>query len=384
MGVTKIKQRQIESISSANVNSAIEEGVISVSRLVAGAGEDAITDTELSFLKGLESSVQEQLNKRLKDDVLKKSGEITDWTDDNVAVTAKAIADMVAKKIGDAQISGVMTYNGAWSKLEEADGTIDTSEVKAGETFCYDKGEMPYGHTLEPGDMLIAAVDEPSMSDEEDWTVVQTNISGAVTSLSSSTKEGALAVFGGTKGNTIKASTLSGLLKLEDGVVKVAAKEDLPAHDHKTDVKSKGVTIGSFTDVLNLVSEGILSISWDSDNDALKLGVKPELSEIGEQEGKYVSGLKIAGDGKIEVMYRELPKTQWRIGAELEGSKDGVNTSFAIKEPYVEGSETVILNGMILTRNVDYAVDADGKIVFKSDSNIPKGDDSVRVNYISK
>ena len=164
----------------------------------------------------------------------------------------------------------------------------------------------------------------------------------------------------------------------------MAAKEDLPAHDHKTDVKSKGVTIGSFTDVLNLVTEGILSISWDSDNDALKLGVKPELSEIGELEGKYVSGLKIAGDGKIEVMYRELPKTQWRIGAELEGSKDGVNTSFAIKEPYVEGSETVILNGMILTRNVDYAVDADGKIVFKSDSNIPKGDDSVRVNYISK
>ena len=384
MGVTKIKQRQIESISSANVNSAIEEGVISVSRLVAGAGEGAITDTELSFLKGLESSVQEQLNKRLKDDVLKKSGEITDWTDDNVAVTAKAIADMVAKKIGDAQISGVMTYNGAWSKLEEADGTIDTSEVKAGETFCYDKGEMPYGHTLEPGDMLIAAVDEPSMSDEEDWTVVQTNISGAVTSLSSSTKEGALAVFGGTKGNTIKASTLSGLLKLEDGVVKVAAKEDLPAHDHKTDVKSKGVTIGSFTDVLNLVTEGILSISWDTDKGALVFGVTPQVSNGVPEEGKYVAGISVNEEGKLVLVYKSFPDGGLKTGVALEGVQDGSNVVFLMPETCADASETVILNGVILTRGVDYTIAENRKITFAADSCIPKSDDILRVNYIKK
>lgn len=384
MGVTKIKQRQIESISSANVNSAIEEGVISVSRLVVGAGEGAITDTELSFLKGLESSVQEQLNKRLKDDVLKKSGEITDWTDDNVAVTAKAIADMVAKKIGDAQISGVMTYNGAWSKLEEADGTIDTSEVKAGETFCYDKGEMPYGHTLEPGDMLIAAVDEPSMSDEEDWTVVQTNISGAVTSLSSSTKEGALAVFGGTKGNTIKASTLSGLLKLEDGVVKVAAKEDLPAHDHKTDVKSKGVTIGSFTDVLNLVTEGILSISWDTDKGALVFGVTPQVSNGVPEEGKYVAGISVNEEGKLVLVYKSFPDGGLKTGVALEGVQDGSNVVFLMPETCADASETVILNGVILTRGVDYTIAENRKITFAADSCIPKSDDILRVNYIKK
>lgn len=384
MGVTKIKQRQIESISSANVNSAIEEGVISVSRLVAGAGEGAITDTELSFLKGLENSVQEQLNKRLKDDVLKKSDEITDWTDDNVAVTAKAIADMVAKKIGDAQISGVMTYNGAWSKLEEADGTIDTSEVKAGETFCYDKGEMPYGHTLEPGDMLIAAVDEPSMSDEEDWTVVQTNISGAVTSLSSSTKEGALAVFGGTKGNTIKASTLSGLLKLEDGVVKVAAKEDLPAHDHKTDVKSKGVTIGSFTDVLNLVTEGILSISWDADKGALVFGVTPQVSNGVPEEGKYVAGISVNEEGKLVLVYKSFPDGGLKTGVALEGVQDGSNVVFLMPETCADASETVILNGVILTRGVDYTIAENRKITFAADSCIPKSDDILRVNYIKK
>lgn len=384
MGVTKIRQNQIESISAANADSAIEAGAISVSRLVAGAGEGAITDSELSYLKGLEGSVQQQLDKRLKEEKLKDSTQIADWSDDTVAVTAKAIADMVAKKIGDAQISGVMTYNGAWSKLEEADGTIDTSEVKAGETFCYDKGEMPYGHTLEPGDMLIAAVDEPSMSDEEDWTVVQTNISGAVTSLSSSTKEGALAVFGGTKGNTIKASTLSGLLKLEDGVVKVAAKEDLPAHDHKTDVKSKGVTIGSFTDVLNLVTEGILSISWDADKGALVFGVTPQVSNGVPEEGKYVAGISVNEEGKLVLVYKSFPDGGLKTGVALEGVQDGSNVVFLMPETCADASETVILNGVILTRGVDYTIAENRKITFAADSCIPKSDDILRVNYIKK
>jgi hypothetical protein len=384
MGVTKIRQNQIESISAANADSAIEAGAISVSRLVAGAGEGAITDSELSYLKGLEGSVQQQLDKRLKEEKLKDSTQIADWSDDTVAVTAKAIADMVAKKIGDAQISGVMTYNGAWSKLEEADGTIDTSEVKAGETFCYDKGEMPYGHTLEPGDMLIAAVDEPSMSDEEDWTVVQTNISGAVTSLSSSTKEGALAVFGGTKGNTIKASTLSGLLKLEDGVVKVAAKEDLPAHDHKTDVKSKGVSIGSFTDVLNLVTEGILSISWDADKGALVFGVTPQVSNGVPEEGKYVAGISVNEEGKLVLVYKSFPDGGLKTGVALEGVQDGSNVVFLMPETCADASETVILNGVILTRGVDYTIAENRKITFAADSCIPKSDDILRVNYIKK
>lgn len=384
MGVTKIKQRQIESISSANVNSAIEEGVISVSRLVAGAGEDAITDTELSFLKGLESSVQEQLNKRLRDDVLKKSGEITDWTDDNVAVTAKAIADMVAKKIGDAQISGVMTYNGAWSKLEEADGTIDTSEVKAGETFCYDKGEMPYGHTLEPGDMLIAAVDEPSMSDEEDWTVVQTNISGAVTSLTTSSLDGMLVVFSGKDGNKVTGSTLSGLVKLENGVVKVATKDDLPEHNHSTEVRLDSTKIASVKDVLNLSADGILSITWDADKGALVFGVTPQVSNGAPEEGKYVAGISVNEEGKLVLVYKSFPDGGLKTGVALEGVQDGSNVVFLMPETCADTSETVILNGVILTRGVDYTIAENRKITFAADSCIPKSDDILRVNYIKK
>ena len=384
MGVTKIRQNQIESISAANADSAIEAGAISVSRLVAGAGEGAITDSELSYLKGLEGSVQQQLDKRLKEEKLKDSTQIADWSDDTVAVTAKAIADMVAKKIGDAQLSGVMVYSGAWSALKDADGNYDTSKLKAGATFCYDEGDAPYGHVLEAGDMIVAAVDSPQTSKRDDWNVVQTNISGAVTSITTSSLDGMLVVFSGKDGNKVTGSTLSGLVKLENGVVKEAAKEDLPEHDHPTEIRLDNKKIASFEDVLNLSADGILSITWDADKGALVFGVTPQVSNGVPEEGKYVAGISVNEEGKLVLVYKSFPDGGLKTGVALEGVQDGSNVVFLMPETCADTSETVILNGVILTRGADYTIAENRKITFAADSCIPKSDDILRVNYIKK
>lgn len=384
MGVTKIRQNQIESISAANADSAIEAGAISVSRLVAGAGEGAITDSELSYLKGLEGSVQQQLDKRLKEEKLKDSTQIADWNDDTVAVTAKAIADMVAKKIGDAQLSGVMVYSGAWSALKDADGNYDTSKLKAGATFCYDEGDAPYGHVLEAGDMIVAAVDSPQTSKRDDWNVVQTNISGAVTSIATSSLDGMLVVFSGKDGTKVSGSTMSGLVKLENGVVKEAAKEDLPEHNHPTEIRLDNKKIASFEDVLNLSADGILSITWDADKGALVLDVTPQVANGTPEEGKYVAGISVGEEGKLELIYKEFPDSGLRTGMALEGAQDGKNVIFLIPDNCADASETVVLNGVILTRGVDYTISDHRKITFAADSCIPKPDDILRVNYIKK
>jgi len=385
MGVTKIRQKQIESISATNVNSAIEEGVISASRLVAGAGENAITDDELSFLRGVESSVQTQLNDRLKKELLKNETQMTDWTDDTVAVTAKAISAMVAQKIGEAQISGVMVYKGAWSGLKnKTSGAIDPSGLKAGATFCYDEGEVPYGHTVEVGDMIIAAVDSPKMAKTADWNVVQTNISGAVTSITTATVDNMLVVFSGSKGRTIQGTTLSGLIKLNSGVVETATADDLPEHQHPTDIKLKGSKIGSFSDVLNLVADGIIGISWDTTKSALVLSVNYEIANGTPQSGKYVDGISVNEEGKLQLSFKDFPKDEWKVGVEMTGDKTGTNTVFTIPDTYVEGSEMIILNGMILTRGIDYTIGSDKSVNFTEGSNIPKSDDVLRVNYVKK
>lgn len=379
MAVTKIRQKQIESISAENVNSAIEEGAISASRLVAGAGDDGITDQELSYLKGVGKSVQTQLDDRLGKEVLKNELQMTNWDDDNVAATAKAIATMVAKKIGEALISGSMVYNGAWSKLEKDDGTIDTSKVKAGATFCYDKGAQPYGHIVEAGDMIIAAVDYPSMTKTAEWNVVQTNINGAVTSVATSSADGMLVVFSGDKGRIVNTTTLNGLVKLENGVVRIATEDDVPAGT--TEVRVNGSKICSFSEVLDLATDGLVSIYPDETKGSIVVSVRYALANGEVKDGECVNGMKVNDDGKLEVSYTKLP--QLRTGMKFKDEVDGTRTDFTFPDTYEQNSETVILNGQVLTRDDDYTINASKQVCF-STGNAPKVGDVLRVSYVKK
>jgi hypothetical protein len=73
----------------------------------------------------------------------------------------------------------------------------------AGDTYKVIEAGTIRGNVCEIGDMLIATVDRASGGVDADWTVVQTNIDGAVTGPVSST-DGYFAIWDGTSGTLIK------------------------------------------------------------------------------------------------------------------------------------------------------------------------------------
>ena len=64
------------------------------------------------------------------------------------------------------------------------------------------------GHTCQVGDMIVAVVDRSSgTTSSADWSVIQTNLDGYVTSSSNSSTDNHIVVFDGTSGHIIKDGT---------------------------------------------------------------------------------------------------------------------------------------------------------------------------------
>ncbi|MDR1113335.1 MAG: hypothetical protein LBL18_06225 [Bacteroidales bacterium] len=378
MAQTKLKVKQIEQITSDNVNDIIANSTISAIKLTAG-----ITDTELGYLGGVTSAIQTQLNAKLDVAKLKTDGNVT-WTDDTVAATAKAIAAKIAAEIASAQIGGAMAFKGAWSTA-----TINSS-VKAGWTYVYDSGTAPTGHTLEAGDMLIAKVDNPGTTTAANWTVVQANISGAVTSIETSATDGQLALFNGTGGKQIKKSTLSGLVKLTSGVPSAATGTDLPAHGHSFRVYD-GINSAALNteETLIIFSQSrelvvVVTSATSSKGVAVGLELAISIANGAAQSGKCVTGISY-DSGVFTLTFGDLPvatnKSDWKTGATPTGTLNGTNRVFTIPESIVAGTEQVIINGQIITRGVDYTISA-ATITLATDAYIPVSGDVIRVNYV--
>ncbi len=100
------------------------------------------------------------------------------WGSDTLTASAAAIASKIQSEV--AGVAGAMLYRGAWS-------TAATDTIKKGYVYVYagsSKGSIGTGSaaiTLEPGDLLIANRDSASVSNPEHWTIVNVNITGAVT-----------------------------------------------------------------------------------------------------------------------------------------------------------------------------------------------------------
>ena len=209
----------------------------------------------------------------------------------------------ITTEIGNAQIGGVMVYKGAWSQVP---ATISLASIKAGWTFTYDSGSAITGHTLEAGDQVIAKVDNPSLTTATNWTVVQANISGAVTSIESAVTDSQLSVFSGTSGKNSKKITLSGLLKVVNGVPAVAVAADLPSHSHSTTISINNSQVGDVTDSLKFKAGGT-SLSWNNDAKELVIEVPT------------------------------VPKTDWKFNQAVAGLQNGTNKVYTI-------SEAILLN----------------------------------------
>lgn len=342
MSITQIDPRQIEKLNAITIQYLIDTGAIPASLLVAG-----VTDAELNFLAGVTSGIQAQLNARFLNANFKNTSAVV-WTDDLTAVSAAAIAAKISAEIAAAQIGGVMAYKQGWSQVP---ATIPLASIKAGWTFTYDSGSAITGWTLEAGDQIIAKVDNPSLTKAANWQVVQANISGAVTSVEAAVTDSQVAIFSGTSGKILKKLTLTGLLKCVNGVLSAATASDLPSHTHPTNVSVNSAVVGAFIDAIKFKQGGSVTITWD---DATK---------------------------ELFISVPTVAKIDWKFNASLSGTQNGTNKVFTLPEAIILASESIYLNGVMLTRGVDYTISGT-TVTLSSELFAPETKHTLRANYI--
>ena len=125
---------------------------------------------------------------------------------DTAVPTSKAVADYVAS-----QFSGLdaLIFKGTLGTDGTAT-TLPTTGYEAGWVYRVVTAGTYAGKTCEVGDLVIAIKDyAAATASNDDWTVAQTNIDGAVTSSATSTTDGQIVVFDGTTGREIKNSAKS-------------------------------------------------------------------------------------------------------------------------------------------------------------------------------
>ena len=126
--------------------------------------------------------------------------------------TSAAVATLITNSISEGfALNDAMVFKGTLG----TGGTITnvpTNGYSAGATYKVITAGEYAGINCEVGDMLIAINDGPASGTSiitTDWTVVQTNIDGAVTGPTSVTADGNIALFNGTTGKIIKDSGIA-------------------------------------------------------------------------------------------------------------------------------------------------------------------------------
>jgi len=103
------------------------------------------------------------------------------WNSDTLTASAAAISQKIASEI--ANVAGAMIYQGEWSS------STTPSSIKKGYVYVYagaDNGSIAASQgdpavILEPGDTLIAKQDNADPTRSSHWTIVNVNITGAIT-----------------------------------------------------------------------------------------------------------------------------------------------------------------------------------------------------------
>lgn len=257
-----------------------------------------------------------------------------DWTSDTLTASAAAIMAKINEQI--AGVSGAMLYRGAWSAAS------NESSIKTGYVYVYDgNGTAPTGVTLENGDTLIANTDNASVATAANWTIVNVNITGAITT----------------------ANLVSNLFAyLSNG------------------------------------NPDALTITNDTANGKLKLTVNfPTVSGGSATSGKYVSGISInASTGVISVSKTDLPEqTNYErlivYDATPTGTVNGDNNTFTTPNKVVTNlpvRAALYVNGVRQHAGTDVTVTIDSstgyaKFVFTASAYIPQNGDVVTCDYIA-
>ena len=130
-------------------------------------------------------------------------------------------------------VKNVLAANDAmvFKGVVNQDSDIAAADYQAGWTYKVGTAGTYKGQKCEVGDLIVCIKDYADSAADSDWTVVQTNIDGAVTGPESAVSEN-LASFDGATGRIIKDSAL----KTADVSDAVEKKHE---HANKTDVLDK-------------------------------------------------------------------------------------------------------------------------------------------------
>ena len=161
----------------------------------------------------------------------------------NIQTTAKQVKMKNAEQ-GDSDVQqeiealreavrNVLAANDAmvFKGVVNQDSDIAAADYQAGWTYKVGAAGTYKGQKCEVGDLIVCVKDHADSAADSDWTVVQTNIDGAVTGPESAVSEN-LASFDGTTGRIIRDSAL----RTADVSDAVAKKHE---HANRTDVLDK-------------------------------------------------------------------------------------------------------------------------------------------------
>lgn len=175
---------------------------------------------------------------------LKNAGQLgtlqANWVD-TVFPTALAVWNLIDSKFSAAE---AMVFKGVFP-------TTLPAGVQVGWSYVIGVGSPSTvgGQTVETGDLCIANVTNPVITNAAHWTIVQANINGAVTKQTGViTATNQLALWSGT-GNVIsKWNGGTGLVKIDsNGVVTIATGADVPSHSHTISATGTDVTFSGST-----------------------------------------------------------------------------------------------------------------------------------------
>jgi hypothetical protein len=128
-------------------------------------------------------------------------------------LTKNTASTTYATKSEISALTSALVYRGT----VDAKYALPTKNVKIGDVYVVAATGTFAGQTCEPGDMIIAqTASNAEGTPAPTWTVVQTNINGAVTTTENLT---ASRLVVGNSNKSIRVATGSGLVKLTEGVV---------------------------------------------------------------------------------------------------------------------------------------------------------------------
>lgn len=168
------------------------------------------------------------------------------WTSDTITASQAAILSKIQSEI--AGVSGAMVFRGDWSQAA-------TDTIKQGYVYVYaGSGTAPTGVTLEDGDTLIAKQDGASVTNANHWTIVQVNITGAITEANLISKLFPLMGSGNTNSLTLAQN---------NGKIIITAKFPTVSNGSATTNQYvRGISINSTTGAIT-VSKGTLPTQTD-------------------------------------------------------------------------------------------------------------------------